>query len=96
MSSLMNVQREAVAKWMIEHSFATGHGDTIEGLLGELSWQIGEIREHRDNAQAALARAEVVLCELTAIDGSGANVATAEVLAGRVRRIAHAALERAK
>lgn len=29
--------REAVARWMIAHSFATGHGDALDDLLGELS-----------------------------------------------------------
>lgn len=33
-------EREKVAKWMIQHGFATGHGDTIEDLLGELAGQI--------------------------------------------------------
>lgn len=28
--------REEVAAWMIKNSLATGHGDTIEDLLGEL------------------------------------------------------------
>ena len=28
--------REAVAGWMIANSYATGHGDTLEGLLIEL------------------------------------------------------------
>jgi hypothetical protein len=33
---------EAVAKWMIDRGYATGHGDTIEDLLKELEWQIRE------------------------------------------------------
>lgn len=36
--------REQLAKWMIDHSFATGHGDSIEDLLGELSFQARELR----------------------------------------------------
>ena len=35
-------EREKVAKWMIERSYATGHGDTTEDLLDELDWQIAE------------------------------------------------------
>jgi hypothetical protein len=35
-------ERERVAKWMVERSFATWHGDTIEDLLEELYWQIVE------------------------------------------------------
>ena len=33
-----------LAKWMIEHSFATGHGACFDDLLAELSWQIKELR----------------------------------------------------
>jgi hypothetical protein len=36
--------RAAVAQWMIARSYATGHGDTIEDMLGELEWQIKERR----------------------------------------------------
>ena len=32
-------EREKVAAWMIERSYATGHGDTVEDLLKELEWQ---------------------------------------------------------
>lgn len=35
-------EREAIAKWMIDRGYATGHGDTIEDLLKELEWQIAE------------------------------------------------------
>ncbi len=35
-------EREKVAAWMIERSYATGHGDTTEDLLKELDWQIDE------------------------------------------------------
>lgn len=35
-------EREKVAKWMIERDYATGHGDTIEGLLKALEWQAKE------------------------------------------------------
>jgi hypothetical protein len=33
-------EREKVAAWMIDHDYATGHGDTVEDLLKELVWQI--------------------------------------------------------
>jgi uncharacterized protein with von Willebrand factor type A (vWA) domain len=36
--------REKVAAWMIAHSYATGHGDTIDDLLAELS---GHIKSER-------------------------------------------------
>jgi len=35
-------EREKVAKWMVERSYATGHGDTIEDLLIEIDWQAAE------------------------------------------------------
>ena len=35
--------RERLAAWMLEQSFATGHGDTFEDLLNELAWQIAEL-----------------------------------------------------
>lgn len=35
-------QRELLAQWMIRHGFTTGHGDTIQDLLMELSTQIKE------------------------------------------------------
>lgn len=37
--------RELLADWMGDHGFATGHGDTMEDLLKELAWQVGELRE---------------------------------------------------
>lgn len=39
-------EREALAAWMMANSYATGHGDTVADLLGELDWQ------HRARAQA--------------------------------------------
>ena len=45
-------EREKVAKWMIQRSYATGHGKTIEDLLAELDWQI---RESEREACAELA-----------------------------------------
>lgn len=35
---------EKLAAWMLANSFATGHGDTMEDLLGELDWQVKELR----------------------------------------------------
>ena len=35
-------EREKVAQWMMQRSYATGHGDTTEDLLVELEWQIAE------------------------------------------------------
>jgi hypothetical protein len=49
------------AQWMIQRSYATGHGETIEDLLKELEWQVAE-REREACAQA---------CERAGIDGYG-------------------------
>jgi hypothetical protein len=35
-------ERNKLAQWMIDRSYATGHGDTTEDLLQELEWQIAE------------------------------------------------------
>lgn len=35
-------ERQKVAAWMVERSYATGHGDTTEDLLKELEWQVRE------------------------------------------------------
>jgi hypothetical protein len=35
-------ERNKLAQWMIKHSYATGHGDTIEDLLKELEGQVAE------------------------------------------------------
>ena len=43
-------ERNKVAQWMIAHSCATGHGDTVEDLLVELEWQVRE-REREACAQ---------------------------------------------
>jgi hypothetical protein len=36
---------EKLANWMIDHGFATGHGDNMEDLLKELSWQVKELKD---------------------------------------------------
>jgi hypothetical protein len=33
-------ERNKLAAWMQAQGYATGHGDTIEGLLEELRWQV--------------------------------------------------------
>jgi hypothetical protein len=40
--------REQLARWMISHSFTTGHGDKFADLLNELSWQVAELRARRE------------------------------------------------
>jgi len=39
---VQKAEREKVAKWMTDHGYATGHGDTIEDLFKELEWQVAE------------------------------------------------------
>ena len=44
---LFGKDTEKLARWMIYHGFATGHGDTTEDLLHELTWQLNEIRSKK-------------------------------------------------
>jgi hypothetical protein len=50
----MSDGNELIAAWMMKEGFATGHGDTAEELLEELSWQIAEIKAQRDELLEAL------------------------------------------
>jgi hypothetical protein len=49
-----HAERERIAQWMIANSLATGHGDTIEDLLGEAAGQIKEL--HKKNAELVAER----------------------------------------
>jgi len=53
----MSDDKERLAAWMMQQGFATGHGDTTEELLEELSWQIAEIKAQRDELLEALQEA---------------------------------------
>jgi hypothetical protein len=35
-------ERSKLAAWMMAQGYATGHGDTMDGLLKELDWQVRE------------------------------------------------------
>lgn len=35
-------EKEKLSQWMMERSYSTGHGETIEDLLKELQWQLHE------------------------------------------------------
>lgn len=37
--------KNKLGAWMFYHGFATGHGDTMDDLLGELTWQVKELRD---------------------------------------------------
>jgi hypothetical protein len=41
----VETQKEKLAAWMIENGFSTGHGDSQEDLLKELSLQVKELRD---------------------------------------------------
>ncbi len=46
--------RESLARWMLENSFATGHGDTIFDLLSELKFQLEEQKARAHEMREAL------------------------------------------
>jgi hypothetical protein len=50
-------ERNKLAQWMIQHSYATGHGDTMEDLLKELEWQIKERIDAWEHSLAEAIRA---------------------------------------
>ena len=50
-------ERNKIAQWMIDRSYATGHGDTVEDLLNELESQV--IQEEREIC-AQLCEAKIV------------------------------------
>lgn len=62
-------ERNKVAQWMIDHSYATGHGDTTEDLLDELDWQITEswskvvVASVEAEREACAALAEQTVCD---------------------------------
>jgi hypothetical protein len=41
-AALLSAERNKLAAWMIAKGYATGHGDTTEGLLEELRRQVRE------------------------------------------------------
>ncbi len=51
-------EREELAKFVIAHGFATGHGDTHADLLGELDWQL---TDKIDGLQAQLSTTREML-----------------------------------
>jgi hypothetical protein len=61
-ASLRNAERtrcrELVATFLLQHSLATGHGDTIEDLLVELDGQVRELQRLPGIIRAILAADE--------------------------------------
>ena len=71
------VSREALAAWMIEHSYATGHGDTFENMLKELVGQAEARRVERAGQEYARIGDEVNQC-LQAIISNAGNIADSD------------------
>jgi RNA polymerase-binding transcription factor DksA len=46
--------RESLARWMLDNSFATGHGDTISDLISELKFQLEEQKARTHEMREAL------------------------------------------
>lgn len=44
-----------LASWMMQHGYATGHGESMDDLLAELTWQIEEKIEMEREACAVIA-----------------------------------------
>lgn len=74
--------REELAAFMIRNSFATGHGDTFDDLLGELEWQVKEIIA-REREQCALTAMNVVQGTM---DGMNAVRLAAQAIRARTPR----------
>jgi hypothetical protein len=85
-------ERNKLASWMIAQGYATGHGDTIEGLLEELEREVGfkraELWIKRIN-EAVLAEREACakVCE-TLWDTLGNGMATEDAAYGNECAIA--------
>jgi hypothetical protein len=56
----MNSDKERLASWMIQNGFATGHGDTTEGLLLSLTWHVKELRTRLAAAGTEIERLRVM------------------------------------
>jgi hypothetical protein len=48
---IARAQVSQLADWMMANSFATGHGDSFEDLLKELTWQVKELRSQAPSPQ---------------------------------------------
>jgi hypothetical protein len=81
---------EVVAQWMLAHSFATGHGDTLQDLLGELSWQVTELRNGLAAAEAEVAKMREAAQAVYDIYARGGTYEDADDFT----RQAHAALDK--
>ena len=55
--------KERFAIWMIQHGFATGHVDSMDDLLHEMSWQIAERQARAEKKDAEIERLKALLRE---------------------------------
>jgi hypothetical protein len=53
---VQNEIREDLARWMVQNSFATGHGDSIGSLLADLTWQVELLRQRVLQAESLRTR----------------------------------------
>jgi len=74
----MSDDKERLAAWMMQQGFATGHGDTTEELLDDLSWQVAEIKAQRDELLEALEYAIRQVPEFATVPGISAAIAKAK------------------
>jgi hypothetical protein len=73
-------ERNKLVQWMIDRSYATGHGDTTEDLLEELDWQITESWSKVIMASVESVReANALLCEQLGAEGYGSLAIAAAI-----------------
>ena len=78
---IAQAERNKVAQWMIQRSYATGHGDTVEDLLKELEWQVAEAEREACAEVAEACRYE----PLISLTSNPAQNGTAVGIANRIR-----------
>ena len=61
---------EKLANWMMANGFATGHGDNMDELLKELTWQVDELRASVISVCPVCAHSECQCDDRNASDGS--------------------------
>ena len=70
-------ERNKVAQWMTQRSYATGHGDTVEDLLKELEWQVKEAEREACAKVAEACRYEhnITLTSMPPQNGTAVGIA---------------------
>lgn len=62
-------EREKLVAWMVQRSYSTGHGDTMEDLLQELDWQLAQ--KHNNAVYGGAKVERVVLANM--VESMGAQ-----------------------